>query len=133
MGLLDKPLRSVGKLLIDKLGATATIYRKVPGDYRPASGVSAPAVESSTIVKISPPSAATENALATSTSENRLSVDEVYHQDFQTFIAAKGLTIAPIDPATDMLVFQGTTYRIVSVDSLWSGDQVTAYKLIVRR
>lgn len=119
MTSLDDDLVPAVLELVDELGAAAT-YVSIQTEYDPATTDVAVARQNFTI-KMTPPQAAKEFAEG----------ETFGVRDLETIIAASGLEFTP--KLGDKVTFQGTTYAVVGVPPIYSGDSICAYTLRLRR
>lgn len=121
MAELDELFGDLAEDLIDQFGGTATLQSVTININAPA-GTSTETIVAET-VKISPPQNVEIDAI-----DGTL----VQAGDMQTVLARQGLSNVPV-ANKDRLVFAGETWKIVGVDPIYSGDQVAAYTLNLRR
>lgn len=119
MATLDAELRQVALDLIDELGKTVQ-FRTVLASYEPTTGLTTESSEVFVDVKATPPA------------PKRLFLqddDILVHGDLYFYIAAQGLTFTPYNG--QIIKIESETMRIVSVDPIYSGEQVCIYGLRV--
>lgn len=121
MATLDALFRDLAKTLIADFGTTATL-RSTTATYSAATGKNSETT-SDVSVEISPPAPV---------SANRINDTTVLVGDMECLVAAKGLTGVPT-LNRDTLIFGGFTWDIVGVDPIYSGDDIAAYTLRLRR
>lgn len=120
-GALDTRMRATASRLINKFGATMTLRRQA-GVYDPATGKNTETATDYAIVG-SPPSPV---------DLRRVDGEMIKQGDAETILAASDLTVAP-DQTTDHIVFAGETWSVVAVEPIYSGEQVAAYQLRLRK
>lgn len=120
MGVLDAPLRSVASTLVGQFGRAFTLRRTATTHDPDTNSVT----ETHT------------NYTVTGIQEDYNAVERdgqvVRFGDYRVLLAAQDLSITPT-PATDELRDGSTALTIVSVERIYSGEQVAAYRLQVRR
>jgi len=120
-GKLDKRMRATAKRLINDFGKAITI-RRTARSYDPSSGT-----ETTTTTDHS-----TNTAPPESYRLDQIDGTNVHRGDQRLFVAASGLSIDP-DPQQDTVIMDSTTWQVVAVEGLWSGEQVAGWYLQVRR
>lgn len=121
MALMDGPMRSLGKTMLDVFGATADFVVR-SSTYNKATGAYSESNTTHSDVKIKP---------FDSVREEYVDDSVVLATDLETSVAAKGLSFTPAPGAR--LVSDSKTYEILKVFPVYSGDQVAVYDLAVRR
>jgi len=121
MTTLDDALRPVAKDLLSTFGKDLTFIVKGSESYDATTG-SVTVSESSVVVKGSPPAPY---------ARKYITGDLVKEGDVQTIIAAQGLTITPDEG--QRVEFDSEKWHIVSIKRIYSGEQVAAYELQLRR
>lgn len=121
MAALDSLFFGLSKSLIDQFGGSASL-QTISETFTPATGLTSETVAAQA-VKISPPDPVDLSAVDGSL---------VQAGDMTTLIAAKGLTSAPVANSS-RLVFDGDTWQAVGVEPIYSGDDIAAYRIQLRR
>lgn len=115
---LDGPLRKVAKTLLDRFGTTVTVRIVTYGAYNTTTGTGTD----------------TNSDTSTKGVLYDYRADEVYglvqRGDRKLIVAALDVTTEPTAKAR--AVISSVVYEIVTVETLWSGDQATAYILQIR-
>ena len=122
MSLLDSPMRSVAKTLINLFGGSVTIQRRVPGTYDPIAGTEGAETTTTHPVKASPP-----EPFAT----DRIDGTSILTTDLRMLLAAQSAPVVP-DPKTDSVILDGVTYKLIRTSPIKSGDLVAAWELHLR-
>ena len=107
--------------IVDRYGKVAVI--SVPGTvtYNPATGAATDSGGTTYEVKVSPPE---------SYNARFVDGDLIRRQDTHCLLASKDLEFVPT-PGIEVS-FDGQTFEVVSVESLYSGELVCAYDLQLR-
>ena len=118
---LDAKLVPKAKELIEKFGKTMTLTVEAPGTYDPVTGT-VPVTPTSETLKCSPPL----------NYQSRFVDGEIIRAgDVRVLIPAQGLTIIP---KVDMKVeFDGEIWNAISVDRVFSGDDIALWKTQLRK
>jgi len=107
--------------VLDKYGTNATFTAQV-ATYNPATRSVSGGTPAPKVWKMAPPSPYAKNLL---------DGDAIRIEDLSTVIAASGITFTP---AIGMdVLFNALTYKIVSINTLRSGDDIAAYELQLRK
>jgi len=120
-GALDTRMRATASRLINQFGATMVLRRQA-GVYYPATGKNTETAADYDVVG-SPPYPV---------DLRRVDGEMVRQGDAETILAASDLTFTP-DQTTDHIVFGGEAWSIVAVQPIYSGEQVAAYELRLRK
>lgn len=120
MTVLDDKLVPKAKQMLDTFGRTVT-YRVNSASFNPVESEITGGSVTNTSVKIVPPFPF----------ERRLvDNDKIFEGDMLTYLAAKDL---PITPALEGIVIDGSEeWKIVSVDKIYSGDELCLWQLQLR-
>lgn len=121
MAALDGLFRDLAVNLLRDFGAAGTLQR-VTRVFTVASGTTVETVTPYAVL-LAPPTPVAQRLVDGTT---------VLASDFMTTIAAKGIVFTP-EAGNVRLVFAGTTWQVVQVHALYSGDLVAAYEMVVRR
>lgn len=121
MTALDKKARATAQRLVDKYGKAITIRRTV-SSYDPATGT-----ETTTNTDYSTKTAPPENYRL-----DQIDGTLVKRGDQRLLVAAQGLSIEP-SAQTDSVIMDATTWAVVAVEAIWSGEQVAGWYIQVRR
>lgn len=122
MTRLDDKLVPAAQRLINKFGKTATVTTEAAKTYDPETGKTSNTGETVNTVKISPPAPY----------EIRyITAGVVDVGDQRTIIAAKDLTFTL--KTGQLLTVDSDKWRIVSVNSIRSGEQIAAFELQLRK
>lgn len=121
MTILDDSLIPGVQDLLDELGKAATLRHVTASTYNPTTGA-ASKTTTDEAVKITPPSGYPAGMI---------DGDLVRHGDVKCLVAAQDLTNIPAED--DRVVYDSQTFGIVTVAPIYSGEQVCAYKLQLRR
>lgn len=117
MGALDGVFSALAERLIDMFGTAVVITQNTDNVHDPVTG----AVSSTSTpysVFVSPP---------VLVGPKYVGIAGVRATDFKTFIKRQNLSFTPTIDMT--LELDGTTYRIVRVDSLYEGENIAAYRM----
>lgn len=128
MGLLDGPMRSVASTLIGTLGTQPAAFTRVTRVYDALADSEAETTDTAQIA-MTPPAPFKREFVDGTT---------VLATDLESIVAAKDVddssfTLDPDAHTTMTVAFGGKTYKIVSVTRVYSGDQVAAYRVQLRR
>jgi hypothetical protein len=126
MGLLDTILPNVVKTAIKLVGGDAVI-RRTTTKMDPATG-SRSAQVTDYPVPVSPPE---EYSLKDIDGTNVLRGDFTVEMAAESF--RDGDALLEVDPATDVLVFNGKAFKIVDPGPVYSGNRVASYVLQCRK
>lgn len=118
---LDKTARLTAQRLIRKFGKTATLQRTTRTNDV-ATGKTTDKITTAA-VKVSPPEAFRADQI-----DGTL----VHQGDAMVNLAARGLTITPT-PETDAMLLDSVIWRVVAVETVWSGDLPALFKLQLRK
>ena len=121
MPTLDATFRDLAKNLIADKGKVVTVVRETR-TFVPATGKNTTVVTNYS-AKISPPAPF---------NQNRINDTTIIQGDMSCLLAAKGFAITPT-ARTDKMLFDGTTWQIVAVNPIYSGEQVAAWELQLRQ
>jgi LysM repeat protein len=128
MSKFDKLFRDLAVQLIDNtFGTPATLVQEV-STYDPNTGDNTK-TQTQTTISISPPTALSAQRQASR--RHRAPDGMSFEQSdlITTFAAAK----APEPNSVNTkMIWRGTTYQIISVNSIVSGDQDAAYEVVIR-
>lgn len=116
---LDDPLRAAASKLIKTYGKTIVIKTFTASVYDETTGESTNTVTSSTV----------KGAITSPTKED-LSDGSVQSGDIIILLAAKDTRKVP--KPTDTAVVDGATYRILHVETQYSGELPATYKVFAR-
>ena len=123
MAQLDVKMAAVALDLITRFGKTVTYTQEDNSSYDPAVGeVTASSIVNFT-VKVSPPDPYDVKLI---------DGDIIRVGDTSSFLASSGLAFTPREVG-DKIDFDGEKWRVVGVTKLWSGDNVAAYQVQLRR
>jgi len=117
---LDSTMRATAEDLIGQFGKAVTI-RRVVKDYSAATG-------KATVDETDH----TTKGVLEDFAERDIDGTVVLRGDTKLHVAAKPLSIAP-DRETDEVIFDLTTYRVVNVQAIYSGEQVALFTLHLSR
>ncbi len=121
MATLDALFPGLAARLIERFGATASLETVAKTDDL-ATGKVTESVSANS-VKITPPEPFSVGLIDGTLIEAG---------DMTTLVAAQGLSAAPVGNR-DRLVFANEAWQIVTVDPIYSGDSVAAYRVQLRR
>ncbi len=122
MTRLDDRLVPKVKDLIDRLGKSATVTTEDDKTYDSGTGKTANTGTTIHTIKISPPAPYNKNY-------DGASIVKVGDQ--RTFVAAKDLTFTP-EPGL-LLKVDSDEWRMVSINTLRSGELIAAYEIQLRK
>lgn len=137
---LDLKLVPAARKLLDKLGAVSTLRSVTEGTYDdPTGGYIGGSVDDFE-VKGSPPSPLPIGFVGAEVGTGK-SVTTLSREDVIAYMAADGAPATPergdyfaigAPPANPTDPLPEPSFQVVTVDTLYSGDQVAAYKLVMR-
>ena len=117
---LDR-LATVAKEKVDKYGLSATLTVNVVGAYNVATDAPAASTPTAYSVKATPPELRSTYAPGAA----------VIQQGLETFVAAEGLAVVPVQG--DKLTVAGIVFTVIEVTWVFPGDGVALYGLRVAR
>ena len=114
----DTLFRGVGKDLVTLFGSDCTYHQNLPGTYDPLTGaVTAASVDHAVKVGVEE----IKRVEGGGVSETREATMWFSH------------VLLPIEPTTaDTVTYQGSTWKVTSIDPEFAGDQLIAWKLVAR-
>ena len=118
MGILDAPMRSVAANLMAKFGTSITVRSVTHATYSVTDGASAESTSDTAVKGTLEEYQAHEVGDAVKVGDRKLT------------IAAKDLTFTP--DTEDRVLIGTTIYRVVSVESVYSGDEAALYVIQLR-
>lgn len=137
---LDLDLVPAARELLDEFGAVSTLRSVTEGTYDPATGEYTGGSVDDFEVKGSPPSPLPIGFVGVESGTGE-SVTTLTREDVIAFMAADGAPATPergdrfaigSPPALPTDPLPEPSFQVVAVDTLYSGDQVAAYKLVMR-
>lgn len=120
---LDTKLRDAVEKILDKLGKAVEFDWSMAQEYDPATDQVTTIGEGRTEWKITPPARYRRDLVDGET---------ILASDLQTYLRSADLPFT-ITPGSTVLRMDGETFEIVSVSSIYSGDDVVLYELQVRK
>ena len=119
---LDKELREAALEIINEVGRNMDFTIPLANAYDPATGAGTEAICTTYTVKVSPP---------IDYAQRYVDGASVQRGDARIFMAASGL---PLTPVRDMVVkFDGITFKAVAVLPIYSGEQIAAFEVQLRK
>lgn len=119
---LDNKLVPKTLAIINKVGRNMDFTLPLASSYDPATGAGIESIWTTYTVKVSPP---------IDYEQRYVDGDSVQRGDARIFMAASGL---PLTPVRDMLVeFDGVTFKAISILPIYSGEQIAAYEVQLRK
>jgi hypothetical protein len=114
----DALFRGVGKDLVELFGSSCTYHQQGTGAYDPLSGVV---------------TAATTDYAVKVGVEQVKRVEEGGSSETREATMWFSHVLLPLEPTTaDTVTYQGSTWKVTSIDPQFSGDQLIAWKLTAR-
>lgn len=128
MSLLDDPLRSVARTLIGVLGTAACVFTRTVRTYTPSTDTKSESTTTASL-KMTPPQPI---------AEHRINGTSILATDLTTLVAALDVVAASfsldMDSQTSIkVVFDGSTYAVAAVNTVYSGNRSVYYELILRK
>lgn len=120
MAALDPVMAKLALDLINQFGGQAT-YRRVQRAYDAGVGNVVESLQDISC-RISPPSPYVDD---------RIDGTSIQRGDAECLVARMALTVTPVQE--DRLLFKGVTWTIVEVDPIYSGDEIAAFTLQLRK
>lgn len=117
----DTKMLALAMKLIDKFGTNAT-FQVLDADLDPVESELVIGSSVDTVRKIAPPQ---------NFSRRYADNQNIEEGDMQTFVAASGITFTPV--VGMKLTHASITWKIVEVRPLYSGDDIAAWELHLRR
>ena len=119
---LDKELRPVVLEIINEVGRNMQFSFPLAKSYDPATGTGSESIFKTVTAKASPP---------IDFEQRYVNDDSVKRGDVKIFLAAKNLSFTPI---IDMEVkFDGISFKAIAVLPIYSGEQVAAFEVQLRK
>jgi len=119
--LLDNKILPKVLAAINKVGTNAT-FKETTKTYDPTTGATSESVTTNHTIKIVPPAPL----------NIQLVNGEVYKEgDMVTYIAGSGAVVIPINGME--VTFDSMKFQIVTANPLYSGDDIAAWELVLRR
>lgn len=124
-GLFGDIFREVASTLINVMGANATLKTTTSPAYNKRTGVETPGTTTEKTIVCSPPTAYNVAEINNTT---------ILFSDTHVYVAATDLPVAVFDnPTLWVLNLAGSDHTIVSIQAIYSDENVAAYKLQLRR
>lgn len=119
---LDKELRPAVLEIINEVGRNMDFSFPLAKSYDPVTGAGSESICKTLTAKASPP---------IDFEQRYVNDDSVKRGDTKIFIAAKGLSFTPV---RDMTVkFDSISFKAIAVLPIYSGEQVAAYEIQLRK
>lgn len=122
MAGLSPRFQNLTKKLVNKYGTTVTYKRETPGTFDPATQTETGEVETTASLKV-----VIEDYRAHEVA------GPIRYGDKKVIVSDSDINIFTEPQADDIIVLDGTSYRVVHVQGYSAGDDVVGYSLQVRR
>ena len=120
---LDVNLRAVALDIITRFGKNLTFYNTKEGTYNPDTRETTPAVETTEVVKCSPPEYEKRYELGEVVRTGRVRI-LIPDQDLPSGFSDRLDTGQRVD-------FDGTSWQITDINRVYSGDQIAVYEVLM--
>lgn len=124
MGVLDGPLRSVSKQLLDQFGTSVTLKRETGGSYDTSSReVTGGSDESQTV----------SGTLDKYKARYGQTADDGHIESGDRKLTIPALELDWVPEVGDQAVLEGHEFEVLDAHPVYSGDEVAVYELHLRR